>query len=129
MRQLGHASGWCIQCSMFEQHALNLNAQVSQMTVTFTGTIPSSWAHAGAFRNLHKLLVSNLSISGSLPATWGSKSFPNLVELNLQNLPHLKGSLPIEWGGANSFQQLQLLVLQNCSITGGWLYSVIMVLC
>lgn len=121
MHQVGAFSVVCLI-----QHAPNLSAQVLQITITFTGSIPCSWADAGAFSNLRKLLVSNLSISGSLPATWGSKSFPNLVELNLQNLPHLKGSLPIEWGSANSFQKLQLLVLQNCSITGAWPYSVLM---
>lgn len=120
MHQVGAFSVACLI-----QHAPNLSAQVSQFTITFTGTVPSSWSDAGAFRNLRKLLVANLSISGSLPATWGSKSFPNIVELNLQNLPHLKGGLPVEWGSANSFQQLELLVLQNCSLTGVWLYSVL----
>lgn len=85
---------------------------------TIAGTIPSTWSSAGAFPNLLKLLMYDLSISGTLPAAWGSTAFPSLGELSLQYLQKLSGSLPSEWASTTSFQDLRIFFLIECSITG-----------
>jgi len=48
--------------------------------------------------------------------------FPSLVDLEIgavePGIVSLYGTLPAEWGQATTFQQLELLILSNCNITG-----------
>lgn len=83
----GRRSGWCIvPC-----RTLNLtNTQLS-------GTLPASWAHAGAFRALQELHLGGDIISGVSPLT---------------------GSLPAEWGSRTAFPALRLLWINCCNISG-----------
>ncbi len=110
-------------CCQAPTYCCSSEAEVNALHTVFScvGTIPSSWADVGAFPSLHKLLMNALPITGSLPATWGSSAFPMLTELNLQRLTKLTGSLPAEWASTTSFQQLELLMLYNCSVTGSYL--------
>ncbi|DBA75275.1 TPA: hypothetical protein ACH3X1_010562 [Trebouxia sp. C0004] len=78
------------------------------------GTLPESWAAAGAFLNFLWLL--ELPVNGTLPASWGSSGFPALTDLVLQ-LPMVSGTLPPEWG-SNGFQALSVLKLQLPMLSG-----------
>lgn len=80
------------------------------------GTLPESWAEAGAFPDLLGLWLLDLFVDGTLPALWGSSGFPALTDLELQ-LPALSGTLPAEWG-INGFQALTALELQLPMVSG-----------
>ena len=85
------------------------------------GSIPADWTLPGAFLALSKLGLINFPLSGILSATLGS-SWPALVCLQLgahtSGICGLTGTLPAEWGSASAFQQLAMLWIANCSITG-----------
>ncbi len=40
------------------------------------GTLPESWAEAGAFTELSELWLLDLPVVETLPASWGSNGFP-----------------------------------------------------
>jgi len=80
------------------------------------GTLPESWAGAGAFPELSELWLLDLPVVGTLPALWGSNGFPALTDLELQ-LPMVSGTLPAEWG-SSGFQALNNLQLQLPMLSG-----------
>ena len=81
-----------------------------------TGTIPSSWAAAGAFPVMLVFQVTGAPIHGSLPASWGNNE--SFTTLNLLQVDGLSGTLPPEWGSPTAFQQLSVLSLSACNLTG-----------
>ncbi len=87
------------------------------------GTMPSSWGDAGAFPSLSVLaLVDNL-LTGTLPATWGGpNAFPALFDLAF-GISSQVGTLPPEWGSPTAYQQLRILTIYECNITGVCAYG------
>jgi len=91
--------------------------------VMLTGTVPKTWAQPGAFPNLSVLVFKDVPLTGTLPPCWGSNgSFPVLDTLQLgsdsPSATPFSGTLPPEWGSATHWQNLTVLLLTNCSITG-----------
>ena len=84
-----------------------------------SGSLPDSWAAAGAFQSLSILILYGMPLSGTIPPSWGSSSmaFPSLTWLQL-GLCSISGTLPTEWGSATAFQQLQQLTILNTNIQG-----------
>jgi len=107
------------------------------------GTLPESWAEAGAFTELSELWLLDLPVVGTLPALWGDSYFQALTALQLQlpmlsgtlppewgsngfqaltdlelRLPKLSGTLPPEWGSPSAFPELMSLLIDNTNITG-----------
>lgn len=70
------------------------------------------------------MTLQGMPLVGTLPAAWaGNDSFPALVDLEIgasyQNYDlDIFGSLPAEWGHASAFQQLELLDLFGCNLSG-----------
>ncbi len=71
--------------------------------------------------------LQDVPLVGTLPATWGGNdSFPALVDLEIGAsyqaddalAVDLFGSLPAEWGHSSAFQQLELLDLFGCNLSG-----------
>ena len=90
-----------------------------------SGTLPSTWAQAGAFPNVKELVLINLPVQGTLPSAWGTQaSFPSLETLKITATPDnvgvvkLSGTLPTEWGSLTGFQKLHYLNFAYVNITG-----------
>ncbi len=72
------------------------------------------------------MTLQDMPLVGTLPAAWGGNdSFPALVDLEIGAsyqadalTVDLFGSLPAEWGHASAFQQLELLYLFGCNLSG-----------
>ena len=89
------------------------------------GTVPSTWAQAGAFPTLRQLYFANLPLQGSLPPTWGTQGcFASLEKLAIQDtdgmigVTKIAGELPAEWASPAAFQRLQILEISGLDITG-----------
>lgn len=103
-----------INCSILTSQATPCLLHIRSLC--YTGTIPSTWAAAGAFPALLVLQVTGAPIHGTLPVSWGSNgSFQSLEDLEVNGL---SGNLPPEWGTPTAFQQLSVLALLNCNLTG-----------
>jgi hypothetical protein len=91
--------------------------------LVLAGTVPQTWAQPGAFASLSVLSIMDVPLTGTLPLYWGSNgSFPVLDTLQLgsdsPSATPFSGTLPPEWGSATHWQNLTVLLLTNCSITG-----------
>ncbi len=88
--------------------------------------MPDAWGSPGAYAALQNMTIEGVPLVGTLPAAWGgNESFPALLDLEIgassqADAPRVDvfGSLPAEWGHASAFQQLELLYLHGCKLTG-----------
>ncbi len=72
------------------------------------------------------MTLQELPLVGTLPAAWGGNdSFPALIDLEIGAsyqgnalAVDLFGRLPAEWGHSSAFQQLELLDLMGCNLSG-----------
>ncbi len=82
------------------------------------GPMPSSWGDAGAYLSLSFLSLVDNPLTGTLPAAWGGRNaFPALSELAF-GMSSQVGTLPPEWGSPTAYQQLRILTIYECNITG-----------
>ena len=83
------------------------------------GPMPSSWGDAGAYPSLSVLALVDTLLTGTLPATWGggANAFPALFDLAF-GMSSQVGSLPPEWGSPTAYQQLRILTIYECNMTG-----------